>query len=111
MIMSMNRTLLLASFAVAAVGCAGAPEEIGESIAALGQTSCETAPRDEIATPAPCTCCVGGSRISSDASYGSALCPNQFLVGYGSFSGHAIGTAFWGEELPITELDCIQSHL
>src|SRR5213075_568302 len=106
LVMSINRTFLVASFAVAAAGCFGPAEEIGQSIMALGETECRTAPRDDINTPALCVCCTGGVSTSPTASYGSATCPNQYLVGYGGFSGQAAASVHWADDLPNTQAAC-----
>ena len=104
-------------------GCSGGDGSIADGTTdpgvetvsqAVAQPGCETAPKDDDQQPAayhPPGLCVGGFSNSTTPAYGSATCPNRWLVGYGAFTGNATASAKWTDSLPTNSTDCGASTL
>lgn len=102
--------------AVLASGCAGlgdpgdGGEPVTQTLSALGEIGCETAVKDDDVTSIPL--CGLGASTSTNTTYGTSACPDQWLVGFGGYTDGDIAARIdWADPMPSNEGACIRSHL
>jgi len=116
------RAVLLGTAGFIALACSASTdsddEDVGVTSDALGEVGCRTAPKSDDQDPATphliqnTVFCLGtGISDSTNTLYGSPTCPNQWLVGYGGFSGNATVTADWLDAPPINGTACQNSMI
>jgi hypothetical protein len=110
-----NRLVLLVlGLSGACVGVSA--DDVAESQAGLGEMSCETAVKDANGTPFDDfgSSYPGSSDwiTSPDGNYGSSMCQDQYLVGYGATTAVTrTGWAKWTDPLPTDQSTCQHSFL
>jgi hypothetical protein len=112
----MKTRFVLLAVLPGACAAVGVPGDLADSQAAIGETTCETAVKNADGTPFHES---GGNwpgsgdwTASSDSTYGTTDCPDQYLVGYGATSGgYRTGWAKWTDAMPSDEPTCENSYL
>jgi len=114
----MKNLLTLVALGAILSGCVADDPDLGIAEAAIGESTCETAPKDQNDTFVAALSCAAGPGEWADSNmttYGSSGCPHQFLVGYGSqptgWADVTRGWAKWDGALPTTQAECERSRL